>query len=141
VEGTAPTDDESLRHGFGEYDEMCVVCHGAPGVRPQAIGRGLNPEPPDLAAPDAETNDAELFWIIDHGIKFTGMPGFGATHSKETVWALVAFVKRLPGMSPEEYARQRAEYAEHEEEAERAEGAEREDAAQHEHAGEHPHGG
>ncbi len=120
VEGVAPTDPEALRHGFGEYDEMCVTCHGAPGVERGSIGKGLNPEPPDLGADDAETDDAELFWIVDHGIKFTGMPGFGDTHSAETVWAIVAFVKQLPGMSAARYAQWRAEYAEHAEEQERA---------------------
>ena len=137
VEATAPTDPEAIRHGFGEYDEMCVSCHGAPGVRPSAVGRGLNPEPPDLAAPDAETNDAELYWIVSHGIKFTGMPAFGATHSEETVWAMVAFLKQLPGMSAEDYARWREDYGEHAEEHEHA--GEVGEAMEHEHAEGHEH--
>lgn len=137
VQGSAPTDEESLHHGFGEYDEMCVGCHGAPGVRASSIGRGLYPEPPDLAAPDAETNEAELYWIVSHGLKFTGMPSFGRTHSDETVWAMVAFLEKLPGMSAEEYARWRQEYGEHEEGNEHAEDG---DEA-HEHGSETGHGG
>ena len=128
VDGTPPSDAESLQHGFREYDEMCVTCHGAPGVQRPAIGKGLNPEPPDLGERDAERTDAEVYWVVDHGLKFTGMPGFGATHPEETIWAIVAFVKQLPDMTPEQYAQWREDYGEHE-------GGE-----EHEHAEEGEHG-
>lgn len=48
-------------------------------------------------------NDAELYWIIENGIKMTGMPAFGPTHSKDELWGIVAFVRHLPSMSPKEY--------------------------------------
>jgi hypothetical protein len=94
-----------LRHGFDEYREMCVACHGAPGVERGALGKGINPEPPDLAKESAEWSDRELFWITKHGIKMAGMPAFGITHSDEELWGIVAFVRRLESMSPEEYRR------------------------------------
>lgn len=101
-----PLDDDPLvRIGFHHYKEMCATCHGAPGVKPSEIGKGLNPEPPDLVEKLKEHgwNEAELFWIIKHGIKMTGMPAFGPTHSDEEIWGIVAFLKRLPDLSPEGY--------------------------------------
>ena len=96
-------EDESLvRKGFNHYNKTCVQCHGAPGV-PSKFGKGLNPEPPDLAKLGQKIAPAELYWIIKNGIKWSGMPAFGATHSERDLWALVAFLNRLPDLSPEEY--------------------------------------
>jgi mono/diheme cytochrome c family protein len=105
VPAQPPVDSAMLRHGFEEYREMCVACHGAPGVERGALGKGINPEPPDLAKESAEWSDGEIFWITKHGIKMAGMPAFGVTHSDEELWGIVAFVRRLESMSPEEYRR------------------------------------
>jgi len=98
-----PLDDAAtLRTGLVHYHEMCVTCHGAPGVRPAELVQGLNPVPPDLAEHAEEP--AETFWIVKHGLKMTGMPAFGPTHSDEELWAVAAFVDRLPELTAEEYA-------------------------------------
>jgi mono/diheme cytochrome c family protein len=99
-----PLDDPDLiRTGLIEYHEMCVVCHGAPGVPISPTGQGLNPSPPLLADESAEEDAGELFWVTKNGIKMTGMPAFGVTHSDEELWAIVAFLKRMGDLSPEEY--------------------------------------
>lgn len=104
VEGSLPTDEESLRHGLEHFDAMCVQCHGAPGVDRGETGQGMNPLPPDLAEEAEEWSDAELFWITKHGIRLAGMPAFGTTHSDEELWMIVAFMRELPGMGEAEYA-------------------------------------
>ena len=97
-------DSESLiETGFHHYDQMCVGCHGAPGIPQSEIGEGLNPEPPDLSEVAANMTPAELFWITKNGIKMTGMPAFGPTHSDEELWGIVAFMQKLPDLSPEKY--------------------------------------
>lgn len=106
-------DSALLVHGFEHYDAMCVECHGAPGIDAGETGRGLNPSPPELADEAHEWSDAELFWITKHGIKMTGMPAFGPTHSDEELWAIVAAVRRLEDMSPAEYAATVAAAGEH----------------------------
>lgn len=96
--------DEQLRHGVEHFVSMCVQCHGAPGVERGELGKGMTPTPPDLSKAVAEWSDRELYWIVKHGIKFAGMPAFGATHSDEELWAVVAFLKRLTTTTPEQYA-------------------------------------
>lgn len=99
-----PLDDSSLvATGLHHFQEMCVTCHGAPGQERSEIGEGLTPTPPELSDEAAEWTDAELYWIVKHGIKMSGMPAFGATHGDEELWGIVAFVRRLPELSPEEY--------------------------------------
>jgi mono/diheme cytochrome c family protein len=100
---------ESLdwENGFRNFDNLCVGCHGAPGVPPSAIGNGLQPEPPDLSLCIDDWSTAELFWITENGVKFTGMPGFGKTHSAAEIWNIIAFVKALPVTSGDEYQRLR----------------------------------
>jgi mono/diheme cytochrome c family protein len=95
-------DPGMVRTGFIHYHEMCVTCHGAPGVKVSEIGQGLNPFPPELAKGGAD-EPLETFWIVKNGIKMTGMPSFGVTHTDDEIWAIVAFVSRLPKLSPEEY--------------------------------------
>ncbi len=93
-----------LAEGYEHFNEMCVTCHGAPGVERSEAGQGLNPSPPDLAESVTDMSPSEVFWVVKNGIKMTGMPGFGPTHSDEKIWNIAAFVKRLPEMTPEQYA-------------------------------------
>jgi len=101
----APALDGASRidKGFRGYREMCVICHGTPNGKPSPVAQGLNPEPPDLSEDDGHMSDAELFWVIKNGIRMTGMPAWGPTHSDEELWDIVAFVKTLPDMSAAEY--------------------------------------
>jgi mono/diheme cytochrome c family protein len=98
------TDPQLIRTGLIHFNEMCVTCHGAPGVPKSEIGMGLNPDPPDLAHEGAEQSPARLFWVLKNGIKMTGMPAFGMTHTDDQIWSMVAFLKQLPKLSPEQYA-------------------------------------
>ena len=98
-------DDLALvMRGAGHYEGGCAPCHGAPGRPRNPIPTRMLPEPPYLT--DAEKwKPNELFWIVKHGIKYAGMPGWVALERDDEVWALVAFLRRLPGMSAEEYRR------------------------------------
>lgn len=87
--------------GAGQYAEMCVSCHLAPGVDDTELRQGLYPKPPNLAQRSPDPRVA--FWIIKHGIKMSAMPAWGATHDDETIWSLVAFLQQLPQLSPEQY--------------------------------------
>jgi mono/diheme cytochrome c family protein len=88
--------------GTEHFAAHCAVCHGAPGVPKGDIARGLYPQPPNLAAAANRYSDAELFWIVKHGIKMSGMPAW-SDHSDEESWATVAFLKKLPRMSEQDY--------------------------------------
>jgi len=98
-------DPAMLAMGADHYQEMCVTCHGAPGVEPSETGQGLEPHAPHIyrGRPMSKESAAENFWIIKNGIQMTGMPAFGKTHDDAKIWAIVAFVNRLRGMTPAEY--------------------------------------
>jgi mono/diheme cytochrome c family protein len=95
---------EIIRAGGRMFGENCVVCHGGPGLKPSAIAEGINPAPPNLFRPNRHPRMDEMFWFIKNGVKMTGMPGFGKTHSDEDIWALCAFLRTGPGMSPQDFA-------------------------------------
>ncbi len=104
IQAPSLKDPKWVRTGFNEYHAMCRLCHGAPGYAPTAIARGLNPNPPNLGSEDVQRLRAsEVYWTIKNGIKMTGMPGFGPTHDEEELWAIAAFVKRIPTMQAKEY--------------------------------------
>jgi mono/diheme cytochrome c family protein len=90
--------------GFDHYQEHCEVCHGAPGNYPTELGEGMNPAPPKLWEVARRRTPAELFWVIKNGIKMTGMPA-NTDHTDSELWDIVAFVKKLPGMTPQAYTK------------------------------------
>jgi mono/diheme cytochrome c family protein len=96
-------DSLMIKEGFDHYNEMCVSCHGAPGKEESELSKGLNPHPPYLVRSTRDMSPQELFWVTKNGIKMTGMPAWGKTHSDEKIWAMVAFMKKLPDISAEEY--------------------------------------
>jgi mono/diheme cytochrome c family protein len=97
--------DEAVRSGARAYSTRgCVNCHGAPDVEWAKWSEGLQPDPPDLKKVAGERSPSELFWVVKNGIKMTGMPGFGATGvSDDEIWTIVAFLKKLPTVSPADY--------------------------------------
>lgn len=96
-------DEKLIANGAGEYAEMCTGCHLAPGMKDTELRKGLYPMPPNLAEPGARRSVAEQFWIVKHGLKMTGMPAWGLTHDDERIWSMVAFLQKLPSLSPEQY--------------------------------------
>lgn len=102
----APTslgDENFVASGAGEYAEMCTGCHLAPGMEDTELRKGLYPTPPDLTEHGAHRTPEQQFWIIKHGLKMSGMPAWGLTHEDERIWSMVAFLRKLPGMTPLQY--------------------------------------
>jgi mono/diheme cytochrome c family protein len=94
---------EQLERGLALYRAHCVQCHGAPGVAPEAFALGLTPLPTPLQRSGKDRAPAELFWVVKHGIKMTGMPAWEFRLPDEDIWALAAFLKQLPLLSPAAY--------------------------------------
>jgi mono/diheme cytochrome c family protein len=102
---TPPADLASAQRistGAGLYAEMCSGCHLGPGVEKSEISQGLYPRAPDLATAQ-DLAAAQQFWIIKHGVKLSAMPAWGRTHPDPLIWDMVAFVRKLPGMTPAQY--------------------------------------
>ena len=97
------SDDSLVKMGFVHYREMCVSCHGAPGIKQSEFAEGLYPNPPMLSKVAKDWTPQQLFWITKNGLKMTGMPAFGPTHTDDMIWAIVAFTKKLPTLTREQY--------------------------------------
>lgn len=95
-------DPKRIASGAGLYTEMCSGCHLGPGLEKSEISQGLYPRAPELFR-EQQRSAKEQFWIIKHGVKLTAMPAWGKTHSDDLIWDMVAFVRRLPGMTAEQY--------------------------------------
>jgi mono/diheme cytochrome c family protein len=101
---------EVLSAGMAHWADHCATCHGNDGRGSTLIGRGLYPKPPDMTgAATQQLTDGELYYIIENGIRFTGMPAFG----EETIeapgdqqdaesWHLVHFIRYLPKLTEDE---------------------------------------
>lgn len=113
-----PLDDpQLLLSGGADYNDMCSGCHLKPGVKETDMTLGLYPTPPSLIVPpeqhdhghgegghdDPEVVARQQFWVIKHGIMASGMAAFGPTHSDERIWAMVAFLRKLPELNETQY--------------------------------------
>ena len=101
----APRLDEPGRIARGAlcYRDKCLVCHGGPGVAQGEIGRSMQPLPGPLVDASRRFSAAELYWVVKKGIKMSGMPAWEYRLSDADLWATVAFLQRLPALSPAEF--------------------------------------
>src|SRR5262249_12555966 len=104
---------EGQRDARLHFADHCAICHANDGNGDTAIGAGLYPKPPDLRLSATQNlTDGELFWIIENGVRFTGMPAFaesGGDHTASTnhggqqaSWRLVHFIRHLPHLTAAE---------------------------------------
>jgi mono/diheme cytochrome c family protein len=98
-------DPATVQAGARAFSERgCVNCHGGPGVDWAKFSEGLHPDPPDLKELANDRAPKQLFWVIKNGINMTGMPSFGAIEvPDQEIWTIVAFVKKLPSVSNDDY--------------------------------------
>jgi mono/diheme cytochrome c family protein len=102
-----PATSENIRSGLEHWADHCASCHGNDGAGDTEMGRHLYPPAPDMRqAATQNLTDGELFFIIENGVKLTGMPawGTGSEDDARSTWHLVQFIRRLPSLSEAELA-------------------------------------
>ncbi len=104
IRAPAPLDDPDLVVlGAGAYEASCAPCHGAPGEPIPDVAAAMLPPPPELRHAAEAWTEAQLYTIVRHGIRFTGMPAWPADRDDEP-WAVVAFLRALPELDASGYA-------------------------------------
>ena len=104
IEPPALDPPERILRGAALYRDKCVQCHGAPGVAQDDIGKGMQPLPGPLVDALQRWRPREIYWITRHGIKMSGMPAWQFRLDDAQLWDVVAFVQRLPELTPQAYA-------------------------------------
>ncbi len=95
---------ETLAGARAHFADHCALCHANDGSGDSEIGRGLFPKSPDMRKSQTQDlSDGELYYIIENGIRLSGMPAWGtAGHEDHESWGLVAFIRHLPKLTPDE---------------------------------------
>jgi mono/diheme cytochrome c family protein len=101
------TSGDVVRPGMEHFARYCAMCHANDGGgKETTIGKGLYPKPPDSRDETQRLTDGEIFYIIENGVRFTGMPAFGTGEAdpagEKLAWQLVAFIRHLPRITPDE---------------------------------------
>jgi mono/diheme cytochrome c family protein len=107
VTNPVPATPDIIKEGMEHFADHCAVCHGNDGSGDTEMGRGLYPRTPDMRlAATQRLSDAELFYIIENGVRLTGMPGWstGTKEGEISSWHLVDFIRHLPAMTEAEIA-------------------------------------
>lgn len=99
--------NEVLEDAMAHWADHCAICHGNDGTGQVEMGRRMYPHAPDMRNKQTqEMTDGELFYVIENGIRLSGMPGWGGTeHGENDSWKLVHFIRHLPDLSPAEVDR------------------------------------
>lgn len=103
-----PRSDDVLAEGMAHFADHCASCHGIDGRGDTEMGRGLFPKAPDMRLQKTQDlTDGELFYIIENGVRFTGMPGWstGTSAGEDASWHLVHVMRHLPALTAEEIER------------------------------------
>ena len=95
---------EAVHEGMAHYADHCAVCHSNNGSGESMLGKMMYPRPPNLAGAETQSmSDGEIYYPIQYGIRLSGMPAFGEpVDNDEETWKLVAFIRHLPKLTPEE---------------------------------------
>jgi cytochrome c553 len=97
-------DPALVQRAAGHFATECAFCHGAPGVPQSGVAEAMMPPPPRLEGQVGRWTDPQLFWIVQNGIKYSGMPAWIDQERPDEAWAMVAFLRALPTMTPATYA-------------------------------------
>jgi mono/diheme cytochrome c family protein len=100
-----PVTEATIMEGMEHFADHCAVCHANDGSGNSEMGRGLYPRAPDMRLPATQNlSDAELFYIIENGVRLTGMPGWstGTKAGETSSWHLVHFIRHLPKLTAAE---------------------------------------
>ena len=93
-------DEDDLKTGVDVYKAMCARCHSTPDGGPSVYGQSFYPPAPQLQGGLPGYTDFQLFWIIKHGIRNTGMPAWGSMLSDEEIWQIVTLLKNSQDLPP-----------------------------------------
>ena len=103
VPAPPPFNAPRVERGALLFRAHCVHCHGAPGIAQADFGKSMQPLPGPLVDAARRWNSRELYWITRHGIKMSGMPGWEFQLADDELWSLVAFLDKLPSLTPQAY--------------------------------------
>jgi cytochrome c553 len=92
--------EDNLKAGVGTYKAMCARCHSTPANGPSVYGQSFYPPAPQLPEGMSQYTDSQLFWLIKHGIRNTGMPAWGTMLSDEEIWQIVSLLKNSQDLPP-----------------------------------------
>ena len=101
----APESAEGLAEARTHFADHCASCHANNGSGLTSMGQNLYPKAPDMRLADTQgLSDGEIFYIVQNGVRFTGMPAWdsGTPEDEKDSWNLVRFIRHLPSQTPEE---------------------------------------
>ena len=98
-----PDSPKAIAEGLEHFADHCAVCHANDGSGDTEMGKGLYPRVPDMRlAATQNLTDGEIAYIIENGVRLTGMPAWGSEHGEESNWNLVRFIRHLPKLTDAE---------------------------------------
>jgi mono/diheme cytochrome c family protein len=93
-------DADAWKEARAHYADHCAICHGRDGKAESEVGENMYPKASDLTHPDVQQrSDGALFYIIQNGIRWTGMPAWKNEHSPDETWKLVTFIRKAPTLT------------------------------------------
>ena len=101
LQNPVPPTNDNLRLGLKLYRDGCSGCHGDPANSSRWGTTGFYPRVPQFDAKHPRKPEWQLFWIVKHGVRYTGMGAWESLMSDEKIWAVVGFLSHLHNLPTE----------------------------------------
>jgi mono/diheme cytochrome c family protein len=95
-----PANEDTIVSGADLYMNHCAGCHGVPSNKDSVFANSFNPPVPVFFKDAPDMSENQNFYIIQHGIRWTGMPAWGKTLSSTQIWQLVTFLSNIEKLPP-----------------------------------------
>jgi mono/diheme cytochrome c family protein len=100
VSNPVPPTDQNLIEGLKIYTMNCALCHGGIDRQPSSLQKSFYPPPPGLIVHPPDDEEWHVFYVIQTGVRYTGMPAWDKTLSEPDMWKLTAFLTRIDKLPP-----------------------------------------
>lgn len=100
VKNPVPATEQNVVAGAQLYMDHCAGCHGTPSSPDTALMHSFNPPVPRFFKHAPDMPDNQNFYVIEHGIRYTGMPAWDKTLSGQQMWQITAFLSAIPNLPP-----------------------------------------
>ena len=101
VQNPVQPTDANLIAGIKVYQTNCASCHGDIHHPHGMLADALYPRAPQFVEDTADMPENQNFYIIQHGIRLSGMPAWKQVLDEQEMWQVTAFLSHMDKLPPQ----------------------------------------
>ncbi len=95
-----PATDANVLEGMTLYSMNCASCHGTLDKSPSLLAEDFYPPVPQIIIDPMDDPEWFIYYVVKHGIRWTGMPAWSKHLKDEEIWKVALFLSRINSLPP-----------------------------------------